>query len=132
MRISEAIRSSFSIVSLIGKIRRTEESKSPEELLDLSMDYPAILSQQISSESREVAELVKQQQLMHVHKIGIHKGGTCCVFSQVSAAGVTVPSLGFPFALLGTVYSVCLMPLFRKSIQGRHYSSCFGRVSTGL
>ena len=114
MKLAEASRSLFSTVSLLGGIKRMEESANPADLIDISMGCPAIRPQQIKTEFLELARLVKEQQCKYILEIGTYRGGTLFVFSQVAAPDATVISLDYHFTLLGKVYFG-----FQKRVLGK-------------
>src|ERR1035438_3322033 len=93
MRVSEAVRSLSSIPPLLRKIERIREPTSPAEVVNISMECPAIRSQQIRSELLELAKLVQELQCKHILEIGTSRGGTLFVFSQLATKDATIISL---------------------------------------
>jgi predicted O-methyltransferase YrrM len=117
MKVAEAFRSLSSVPPLLRTIENIPASASPSELVNISMECPAIQSQQIRSEFVELAKLVKEQQCRHILEIGTYRGGTLFVFSQLAVPGSTVISLDFHFTLLGKVYGALQKPLLRKFVR---------------
>lgn len=117
MRVSEAIRSLSSVPPLLRTIDNIPESATPDQLVDISMNCPAIQSQQIRSEFLELAKMVKEQNCKYIMEIGTYRGGTLFVFSQLAAPRATVISLDFHFSLLGKMYGALQKPLLRKFVR---------------
>jgi predicted O-methyltransferase YrrM len=117
MRVSEAIRSLSSVPPLLRTIDNIPESATPDELVDISLNSPAIQSQQIRSEFLELARMVKEQNCKYIMEIGTYRGGTLFVFSQLAAPQATVISLDFHFSLLGKMYGALQKPLMRKFVR---------------
>ncbi len=117
MRVSEAVRSLSSIPPLLRKIERIREPASPAEVVNISMECPAIRSQQIRSELLELAKLVQELQCKHILEIGTSRGGTLFVFSQLATKDATIISLDFHFTSLGKVYGTMQKPLLRKFVR---------------
>ena len=117
MRVSETIRSLSSVPPLLRTIDNIPESATPDQLVDISMNCPAIQSQQIRSEFLELAKMVKEQNCKYIMEIGTYRGGTLFVFSQLAAPRATVISLDFHFSLLGKMYGALQKPLLRKFVR---------------
>lgn len=117
MRVSEAIRSLSSVPPLLRTIDNIPESATPDQLVDISLNCPAIQSQQIRSEFVELAKMVKEQNCKYIMEIGTYRGGTLFVFSQLAAPQATVISLDFHFSLLGKMYGALQKPLMRKFVR---------------
>lgn len=117
MRVSEAIRSLSSVPPLLRTIDSIPESATPDQLVDISMNCPAIQSQQIRSEFLELARMVKEQKCKYIMEIGTYRGGTLFVFSHLAAPQATVISLDFHFSLLGKMYGALQKPLLRKFVR---------------
>jgi predicted O-methyltransferase YrrM len=117
MNVSEAFRSLSSVPPLLRTIETIPDSASPSELVDISLECPAIRSQQIRSEFIELAEMVKEQHCKYILEIGTYRGGTLFVFSQLAAPGATVISLDYHFTFLGKVFGALQKPLLRKFVR---------------
>jgi predicted O-methyltransferase YrrM len=117
MRVSEAIRSLSSVPPLLRTIDSIPDTVSPAQLVDISLNCPAIQSQQIRSEFLELAEMVKEQSCKYIMEIGTFRGGTLFVFSQLAAPGATVISLDFHSSFFGRVYGALQKPLLRKFVR---------------
>lgn len=117
MRVSEAIRSLSSVPPLLRTIDNIPDTASPADLVDISLNCPAIQSQQIRSEFLELAEMVKKQSCKYIMEIGTFRGGTLFVFSQLAAPGATVISLDFHSSFFGRVYGALQKPLLRKFVR---------------
>jgi predicted O-methyltransferase YrrM len=117
MRVAEAIRSLSSVPPLLRTIENIPETASPADLVDISMNCPAIQSQQIRSEFLELAKMVKEQNCKYIMEIGTYRGGTLFVFSQLADSRATIISLDFHFSFLGKVYGALQKPLLRKFVR---------------
>jgi len=117
MRVAEAIRSLSSVPPLLRTIDNIPETASPAELVDISLNCPAIQSQQIRSEFLELARMVKEQNCKYIMEIGTYRGGTLFVFSQLADPHATVISLDFHFSFFGKVYGALQKGLLRKFVR---------------
>ena len=114
MQVSEVVRSLSSLPALFRKMDKMPESPSAAELVEISMDCPAIRSQQIPSEFLELAKLVQDQQCTHLMEIGTYRGGTFFVWSHLAKPGATVISLDFHFTVRGKVFATFQGPVLRR------------------
>jgi predicted O-methyltransferase YrrM len=117
MRVSEAIRSLSSVPPLLRTIDKIPAAASPADLVDISLNCPAIQSQQIRSEFLELATMVKEQNCKYVMEIGTYRGGTLFVFSHLATPDATVISLDFHFSMLGKMYGALQKSLMRKFVR---------------
>ena len=117
MKVSEAFRSLSSIPPLLRTIQRIDKPATAAELVAISMECPAIQSQQIRSEFLELAKMVQEQQCKYILEIGTYRGGTLFVFAQLAAVDATIISLDFHFTSLGKVYGAFQKPLLRKFVR---------------
>ncbi|MGD0801990.1 MAG: class I SAM-dependent methyltransferase [Terracidiphilus sp.] len=117
MKLSTVFLGSLSIVSLLRKIKGLQECASPNELVEIAMECPAIRPQQCTTEFLELVNLVKAQQCKYILEIGTYKGGTLFVFSQSAAADATVISIDLSMTFIGNLYRACQAPLFRRFIR---------------
>jgi predicted O-methyltransferase YrrM len=117
MRVSEAIRSLSSIPPLLRKIGSIKRPATAEQLVAISMECPAIQSQQVRSEFLELATMVEEQRCRHILEIGTYRGGTLFVFAQLAAPDATIISLDYHFTPLGKVYGTFQKPLLRKFVR---------------
>ena len=107
MKLSTALRDGLSIPSLIKRVRKLDDSASPEQLVEIAVESPAIAVQQISSEFLLLAELVKNERCERLLEIGTYRGGTLFVFSRLSDANATVISVDYPTTGFGRVLRAC-------------------------
>jgi predicted O-methyltransferase YrrM len=116
MRIAEVVRNAFSMSDLLRRIRGLRDP-SPQELVRLAMECPAIAPLQRKAEFLELAELVKQHGCRHVLEIGTYRGGTLFVFSRLAESDATVISVDYHFTLLGRLCRIAQVPFFRKFVR---------------
>jgi predicted O-methyltransferase YrrM len=114
---SVVMQNALSIPSLLQHLQQLDDSVKPAELVDLSMQSPAIAPQQIYTEFLELAEIVKAQNCKYVLEIGTYRGGTLFVFSRLSAPDATIVSVEYHFSFLGKIYRLGQKPFFRKLIR---------------
>jgi predicted O-methyltransferase YrrM len=107
MKLSAALRDGLSIPSLVKRVRTLDDSASPEQLVEIAVESPAIAVQQVSSEFLLLAELVKNQRCKRVLEIGTYRGGTLFVFSRLSGANATIISVDYPTTRFGRVLRAC-------------------------
>jgi predicted O-methyltransferase YrrM len=117
MRVAEAIRSLSSVPPLLRTIESIPETASPAELVDISLNSPAIQSQQVRSEFLELAKMVKEQNCKYIMEIGTYRGGTLFVFSQLADPRATIISLDFHLTFFGKVRGVLQKSLLRKFVR---------------
>lgn len=117
MKPTTVIFGALSIVPLLRKMKRIEGNASPEELVGIAMESPAIRPQQVISEFVELVKLVKEQRCKCLLEIGTYRGGTLFVFSQVAEADATVISVDFSMTFLGNFYRAGQGPFFRQFVR---------------
>lgn len=117
MRVAEAIRSLSSVPPLLRTIESIPETASPAELVDISLNSPAIQSQQVRSEFLELAKVVKEQNCKYIMEIGTYRGGTLFVFSQLADPRATIISLDFHLTFFGKVRGTLQKSLLRRFVR---------------
>jgi predicted O-methyltransferase YrrM len=117
MRVAEAIRSLSSVPPLLRTIENIPATASPAELVDISLNSPAIQSQQVRSEFLELAKMVKEQNCKYIMEIGTYRGGTLFVFSQLADPRATIISLDFHLTFFGRVRGALQKTLLRKFVR---------------
>jgi predicted O-methyltransferase YrrM len=117
MKLSVILRDAFSTISLLRRINTLDDPAEPADLVDISMQYPAIAPQQIPSEFLELAELVKKQNCSSVLEIGTFRGATLFVFSRLAEANATIISVDYHFSFLGKLVRIFQNPLFHRMIR---------------
>jgi predicted O-methyltransferase YrrM len=119
LKITNAVRNSFSAVSLVRTIRKLGDSPTPIELVEIAEGCAAIRPIQLTSEFVQLARAVKEQKCRYILEIGTYSGGTLFVFTRLAAPDATIVSLDYHFSLYGRICRVLQRPLFHTFTRSR-------------
>ena len=117
MKSSSVFRGGLSVIPLLKQVRKLDESSTPAQLVQFSMQFQAIRPVQVYSEFLELAELVKRQNCKYVLEIGTYRGGTLFLFTRLSDANATLISVDYSFGLVGRVLRIARNALSRRLVR---------------
>jgi predicted O-methyltransferase YrrM len=117
MKVSVVLRDGRSMGSLLKRVKKLDGSANSSQLVDISMQCPAIAPQQIKSEFLELAELVEKQNCKNILEIGTYRGGTLFVFSQLSDPKATIISLDYSMTFIGKFLRIAQSPFLKRFIR---------------
>jgi cephalosporin hydroxylase len=111
------LRDGLSALPLWAELGRLNSSVTPEELVDLSLKYPAIAPIQMRSEFVEYARIVAEHRPSVALEIGTYRGGTLFVLTRLANPHATVISLDLFPSLFGKICRWGQTPLFHRFAQ---------------
>jgi cephalosporin hydroxylase len=113
------IRDALSVLPLLLRLGALQSETSPEALVDLSLEYPAIRPLQSRSEFVEYAHVVAEQRPKTALEIGSFRGGTLFVLTRLADPGATVISLDLPGSWFGRFFRWVQAPIFNRFTRER-------------
>ncbi len=136
------VRVFLSILLLLKKVRKINGSTSPETLINVAMECPAIKPDQVYSEFIELVRLVKDLRCQSMLEIGTYRGGTLFVFAQASLEGAAVISIDYTATLKGRLVRIAQTPVFKRFLRkaqnltllraDSHHPATLAKVSKAL
>lgn len=117
MAINKILRVATSVLSLLRAIKKLHGQETPEHLVAMAMECPAIAPLQVPSEFNELARLVKENGCRKILEIGTYRGGTLFVFSRLAEPEAAIISVDYSPSLHGKLARSIQPLLFRRMIQ---------------
>jgi predicted O-methyltransferase YrrM len=108
------IRDGLSALPLFGELGKLNGSMTPENLVDFSLNCPAIRPVQTRSEIVEYARLVADLRPRTAMEIGTYRGGTLFIHSRLATPDATLVSVDLPGSPLGRVWRWAHTPIFKR------------------
>jgi cephalosporin hydroxylase len=112
--LAKLVLGGFSVVPLLMRLSKLNDTATPDAVVDFSLGYPAIRPLQIRSEFLEFARMVAEVKPKVVLEIGTYRGGTLFVLSRLSAPDATIISVDLPTTTLGPLIRSIQEPIFKR------------------